>query len=194
MGKFEQNSVSFEDFKEAFDALCITYNWWNDVVYVFRYDNTVKYDFNKRLFKRLLEDYYLGQNTPEYTQEEIAQRNKDIFEFGINVYSYYKEYLNSLIVGDGHYYDYTPLHLFVEHKQIMGKTIGYLERTEIIPSSNGLYDEYQTAVVKKFELYMKFFIKADITRNSKWLMKIIDNIDDTILQECLILRKIHELL
>jgi hypothetical protein len=193
IGKFEKNAISFSAFREAFKALCVTDNWWDDVIYIFRYKENVSYGFNKILFKQLLGDYLYGRNTAAYTQEKLAQKNKDYFVFGVEVYAYYKNYLESLLKGND-FYDYMPPHFFAEHKQVVGAAINYLEDHHIIASDGDLYRAYKDKVIYAFELFLKLFIKADITHNVKYIKKILGLIDEALKEEERLLQIVYNLL
>lgn len=189
-GIFEKNNVPCSCFKTAFDNLKIENNWWNDLMYMFKYKDEIKYKFNLKLFKHLLWDYLNGENTAAYTQEEFAQTYKDIFAFGMDIYPYYKKYFQLLEHGEGSY-DYIPMHLLVEHKTTLWKTIGYLEEQNIISKNKRLSTLYHDRIKSKFELFLRLFVKTEQTNNKKYIQRIIHEIDEVIHNEKMLLEDLY---
>lgn len=192
-GIFEKINVSCNCFRSAFENLKIKNNWWNDLMYMFRCKDKIKYEFNLKLFKHLLWDYLNGENTAAYTQEEFAQTYKDIFAFRLDIYPYYEQYLRSLEKGRG-YYDYIPMHLQVEHKKIIWESIKYLEYKNIISPNMNLSNWYREKVKLRFELFLRLFIKSKLSNDIRYLKSIIREMGEVVQNEKEILKSLYLLL
>lgn len=192
-GVFEKNNVPYSCFRTAFDNLRIENNWWNDLMYMFRYKDGIKYKFNLKLFKHLLWDYLNGENTAAYTQEEFAQTYKDIFAFGMDIYPYYEKYLRALEKGIG-YYDYIPMHLQVEHKKIIWEAIKYLEHQDVVSRDMNISNLYREKVQLKFELFLRLFLKSKLANNTKYLKTILQEMEEVVQNEKRILESLYLLL
>lgn len=192
-GILEKNCVSHTCFRAAFDNLQIDKNWWNDLMFMFRCKEKINYKFNLELFKHLLWDYLNGKNTAEYTQEELAQTHMDIFAFGMDIYQFYEIYLRALVQGKG-YYDCIPIHLLVEHKNIIWKSIEYLEHQNIISQDANIANMYWEKVKQRFELFLRLFIKSKLTNDVRYLKTILREMGEVVQKEKRILGNLYKLL
>ena len=191
--QFAADTVPFDAFVKAYEGLVVTDNWWNDVIYTFTYQENVTYSFNLVLFKQLLFDYLSGANTAAYTQGRLPQKNKDYFEYGVNVYTAYKEYLQSLLAGSDSY-DHTPVHLFAEHKQVLGMAVKYLEDQKLISPESGFYKRYQVTVADVFVRFLNLFVKAELSSQPKGIERILEKLDGALEAEKEILGELYRAL
>lgn len=184
--QFATSTVNYSAFQDAFLSKADNQRQlWNDRIYLFRYNDAVKYRFDRQAVIELTEDYLNSSNTDARYRYYHNPTNEKVF--GIKIYDSLINYYQLLTAGQVEYDVRIPFLLW-EHKKCMKDRLDYLIKVENYQNLDDCYEAY-----KKLETEAKTLLSIMLVykykKNSSYLSKIIAILQQIRAEEIEILKK-----
>ncbi len=149
-----------------------------DYVHLFQFKTSGQYDFDVKLVIRLLKEFIDSDNTSNHFSIFKNPKNQ---VYGIKVYHYMIEYLESLLVRKISY-DIRPFHILWEHKKCMKARIKFIEDRYELQEMNIFYRLYEE-IEQLADVIRITMIKFDITKNQQFILNNIGRIREMMQKE-----------
>lgn len=190
---FASTSVSLRDFEQAYanidhiddhQAVC-------NRIFLFKWNESGRYDFDLTLVQETLEDYLLSRNTS--TRFRMVSPPWNHCAYGMETYSCLQQYYEQLLDGKTSY-DVRHVHSLWEHKKVMASRIKYMqEQTPYLDESDHLlasFEELERKALNARNLMLKYYMKKE----TETLVKIMNYLEEMEAQERVSIEKLLEVL
>ncbi|MEK5034032.1 hypothetical protein MKY96_21450 [Paenibacillus sp. FSL R7-0302] len=180
-GKYSYTKASFEQVEQAYLNIDAPKDYLEEGrggLHLLSFFNKASYHFDTSLVAETLNDYLLSKNTSE--RFRMMDNPRD-FVFGMKVYEDIKHYLD-LLLQNKDKYDIKPLHVLWDHKVMMLKRIQYMKSRKLMNNADIIYNNYKQ-IVQNMLMFRNMLLKAQLTRNSELIKKIIIGLDDIVSKE-----------
>ncbi|WP_127530189.1 hypothetical protein [Paenibacillus kobensis] len=122
-GQYSDFSISFQDFKDAYQNNSLKYDYMK-LIRVLKPNYSSTYEFDPSFVNEVLNDYLHARNSID------RYANFDLFHyknmtFGIDVYRELQLYMNNCMI-EGKTCDIYPFHILWEHKKVMAGRFRYM--------------------------------------------------------------------
>ncbi|MBW7473801.1 hypothetical protein K0T92_03465 [Paenibacillus oenotherae] len=179
--KYSQKTVPYHEIVEAYEKMDPDYDTLNEGkggIQLVSFNAAASYGLDAVLVKESLHEYLHSKNP---TERNRASENPRDLAFGLEVYASLAAFLESLKT-EGKHMDSRPLHVLVDHKEMMIERIKFLDSNGFLRESEQLLKLYQ-AILDEFLVIRNTFIKATIKGDRSLLDYIISKLDSIVSAE-----------